>query len=86
MLVCWAQVFVALARQLVDFGILICLLCLAVQALKLGKLGCIIAVNVDRGGRAAAGKGEKVDAAAGLVNGTLCLPCPDEHNLGMCWS
>ena len=79
-------VFVAVARHSVDFGNLICLLSLAVQALKLGRLGLIIVVDVGRGGRGAAGEGGKADAAAGLLYGTLCLPCPDEQDFGMCWS
>lgn len=70
-LFCWVQVFVALAGHLVDFGILICFLSLAVQALKLGKLGFIIIVDVGSGGRVAAGKAGKADAAAALLNGDV---------------
>jgi len=76
-LVCWVQVFVTLAWRLVGFGSLICPLSPAVQAPKLIKLGFTIIVDMSRGGRGAAGKGGKAGAAAGLLNGTLCLPCPD---------
>lgn len=47
-LVCLVQVFAALARHLVGFDSLICLMSLAVQALKLGKLGFITVVGEGR--------------------------------------
>lgn len=79
-------VFVALVQHLLDLGSFICLLSVAVQALKLGKLAFIVVVGAGREGRGAAGKGEKANAAGGLLNGTLYLPCTDEQDVGTCWS
>lgn len=66
MLIWWLQVFVALVQLLEDFGRLACLQSPAVQALRLAKLGFVLAAGVGRGWRRAAGKAEKADAAAVL--------------------